>query len=169
MIGPVLGRGWHHRPVPGSHHSLIGVLARPLGLGLGVPALVAAIDPWRRPTEAPSLLIGAIVTVSGLAMLVRAGREIEAAGDDQLVTGGLFAHSRNPMQLAVLAMLAGLSMASRSPILGVYLIGAAIGLHLWIIGRVEPRAEEAFGPIWRTYRDAAPRWFPRPGSWVGRR
>ncbi len=131
-------------------------------LGLVLPIILVVIDPWRRQSETPSLVIGTIVTVSGLTMLVQAGRDLAAAGAaDRLVTTGLFAHSRNPMHLGVLAMLAGLSMASRSPILGVYLLGAAAGLHLWVVRREEPSWADRFGQRWEQYQATVPRWLPR--------
>jgi len=160
---------WHHRPVPETRPRITTVLARPIALGLVIPVVLVLIDPWRRQTEAPSLIIGTIVTVSGLAMLVRAGRDLATSSPDRLVTSGLFAHSRNPMHLGVLAMLAGLSMASRSPILGLYLIGAAVGLHLWVIGREEPGSAAHFGERWQHYRAAVPRWLPRLAALQARR
>lgn len=160
---------WHHRTVPETRPRIVTVLARPIALGLVIPVILLVIDPWRRQTEAPSLVIGTIVTVSGLAMLVRAGRDLATSDPDRLVTSGLFAHSRNPMHLGVLAMLAGLSMASRSPILGLYLLGAAIGLHLWVIGREEPGSAKRFGERWQHYRTAVPRWLPRLPPAIGRR
>ncbi len=152
---------WHHRPVPEIRRPMATVLARPIVFGLVIPIVLLLIDPWRRRTETPSLIIGTIVTVSGLAMLVQAGRDLAASSPDQLVTSGLFAHSRNPIHLGVLAMLAGLSMASRSPILGLYLLSAAIGLHLWVIGRAEPGSANHFGERWQQYQAAVPRWLPR--------
>lgn len=128
-----------------------------------MPVALALADPWRRTIELPSLIIGVVVGLAGLAMLVRAGNDLAATAADQLPVTGLHANSRNPLPLAVVAILAGVSMASRSPILGVYLISAAVGLHLWVVRLVEPRAEQRFGERWRQYRQAVPRWFPRLG------
>ncbi len=118
-------RCWHHRPVPETRPSITTVLARPIAFGLVLPIILVVIDPWRRQSETPSLVIGTIVTVSGLAML------------------------------------AGLSMASRSPILGVYLLGAAAGLHLWVVRREEPSWADRFGQRWEQYQATVPRWLPR--------
>lgn len=144
-----------------ARRSLTQVVAAPVLGGMVVPVLLVVIDPWRRATELPSLIIGAVVGVAGVTMLLRAGQDLVAAGPNQLPVTGLHANSRNPVPLAVLAILAGLSMASRSPILGVYLISAVVGLHLWVIRVAEPRAEQRFGDRWQRYRQAVPRWFPR--------
>jgi protein-S-isoprenylcysteine O-methyltransferase Ste14 len=147
--------------VDDARRSLTQIVAAPVLGGVVVPVLLVLVDPWRRATEWPSLIIGAVVGVAGVAMLLRAGRDLVAAWPDQLPVTGLHANSRNPMPLAVLAILAGLSMASRSPILGVYLISAVVGLHLWVVRVAEPRAEQRFGERWHQYRQAVPRWFPR--------
>ena len=152
---------WHHRAVDDANRSLTRVMTPPVLGAVAVPMILILIDPWRRPTELPSLMIGTIVGLAGLAMLVRGGQDLVATAVGQLPSTGLHAHSRNPVPLAVLAILAGLSMASRSPILGVYLISAAVGLHLWVVRSVEPRAEHRFGERWHRYRQAVPRWFPR--------
>ena len=142
----------------------------PVSIGLVVPTILIAIDPWQRPLETPSLVIGTIVTVSGTAMVVRAALDFFAVGQGtlapwnpprRLVTTGLFAHSRNPMYLGVLAVLAGLAMASRSPLLGVYLLSAAVAFHLRVVRNEEPAAERSFPDAWAHYRRAVPRWFPR--------
>jgi protein-S-isoprenylcysteine O-methyltransferase Ste14 len=136
---------------------------RPALLALAIPAVLFAVDPWRRSTEAPSVVVGTILVLSGLAMIDRAIRDrrpAEEAGD--LATGGLYAHSRNPEDLGILAVLSGLAMASRSPAIGVYLIATAIALHLRIVTRREPRLAADVPDRWVPYRDTVPRWFPRP-------
>lgn len=154
----------------------IDPLLLPVVVGLVLPGLIILVDRWRRGLERPSVVIGAVLTLTGLAIVVRAAGDHRAAARAgstsrgqarPLVTTGLFAHCRNPVDLGVLAMLAGLSMASRSPLLGLYLLAAAVVLHLHIVLRREPLAAASFPETWPAYRRQAPRWFPRirpPGT-----
>ncbi len=156
----------------GEGATIRAALALPITVGLLVPALIIAVDPWRQGLEGPSVAIGAVLTLTGLAIVVRAGREVTVSGGGTLtpwgparlpITTGLFAHCRNPMYLGVLSILAGLSMASRSPLLGLYLLTATVGFHLQITRREEPWAARAFPTDWPAYRDRVPRWFPGLG------
>jgi protein-S-isoprenylcysteine O-methyltransferase Ste14 len=151
-------------------------LALPVLVAGVIPLLLAIGDPWRRPLEIPSVVVGAILVVSGVAIVARTVRDVAAIGagaptrpPHHLVTTGLFAHCRNPRYLGLLAVLAGLAMASRSPLLGLYLLTAAVGLHLRVVRHDEPLAERTFGPDWYHYRRAVPRWFPRLTGRTARR
>lgn len=150
--------------------ALRATLALPVTIGLLVPILLIAVDPWRRALEGPSLAIGAVMGITGAAMvgrttldLFRHGQGTLAPWDPprRLVTTGLFAHCRNPLYLGVLAVLAGLAMASRSPLLGIYLLSAAGAFHARVIHHEEPWADRTFPDRWPAYRDRVPRWFPR--------
>lgn len=78
---------------------------------------------------------------------------------DRLVTSGIYRFTRNPMYLGHLVFLAGLALATRSPVLG-----AVFGWHLrWFDRRAEsdePRLEQVFGDEYHRYRDRTPRWLP---------
>ncbi|MEM9563644.1 MAG: methyltransferase, partial [Actinomycetota bacterium] len=104
--------------------AVLAVVALPVVVGLVLPLAIVAIDPWRRSTEVPSLAIGVVMALTGVAIVARAVLELVTDGRGtlapvdpprRLVTTGLFAHCRNPMYVGVLSVLAGLSMASRSP------------------------------------------------------
>ena len=154
----------------------IDPLLLPIVVGLVIPGLIILLDPWRRGLERPSVVIGVVLTVTGLAIVVRAAGDRRAGERGSsapsgparlLVTTGLFAHCRNPVDLGVLAMLAGLSMASRSPLLGLYLLTTAVVLHLHIVLRREPLAAASSPRTWTAYSREVPRWFPRirpPGT-----
>ena len=185
-LGRTIGAGGGEGPRIGHHRAVAdrstepteraepSPYLRPALLALAIPAVLFALDPWRRSTEIPSIAVGTVLVLSGLAMIDRAIRDrlamIDRAVRDrrstgpggELSTGGLYAHSRNPEDLGVLAVLSGLSMASRSPVLGVYLLGTALALHLWIVSRDEPRLAATVPERWSNYREVVPRWLPRP-------
>lgn len=107
---------------------------------------------------------------AGYALYRAAGgyRAAQAAGPpgferppDRLLVGGPYAWSRNPMYLGHLVSLAGLALATGSPV-------AVAGL-LWqwqrLAGRVaidEERLERMFGDDYREYVRRVPRWVPKP-------
>lgn len=81
---------------------------------------------------------------------------------ERLVTDGVYAHVRNPMYLGHLIYLSGLTLVTRSPVAGSYLLGAIP----WFNARAaadETRLRERFGAEYEAYRAAVPRWLPRIG------
>ncbi len=88
-----------------------------------------------------------------------AGSEGFTRPPDKLVTTGPYAVSRNPMYLGHLLFLAGLALATGSPI-------AAAGLvYQWRrlgrrVGIDEERIEKIFGDEYREYTKRVPRWVP---------
>lgn len=76
---------------------------------------------------------------------------------DRLVTSGIYAHTRNPMYLGHQIFLAGLALATRSPVA----VGLFVGHVPWFDARV--RHDEAalgtrFGSAYERYCQRVPRW-----------
>lgn len=94
---------------------------------------------------------------------VRFGRGTPAPMDAprQLVTRGLYQYVRNPMYLAVLAVIAGWAVLFGSIAVAIY--GAAIFAFLSMSLRFyeEPRLARQFGDEYADYRDRVGRWLPR--------
>jgi protein-S-isoprenylcysteine O-methyltransferase Ste14 len=80
---------------------------------------------------------------------------------EALVTSGIYAHTRNPMYLGHQIALAGLALATRSPLAAALFAG-----HLpWFDARAgedEAALRARFGGPYERYRRQVPRWFPRP-------
>jgi steroid 5-alpha reductase family enzyme len=80
---------------------------------------------------------------------------------ENIVTTGPYAVTRNPMYLGHIVFLTGLTLMTRSR-----LVGAVTVLLLpWFDARAredEARLEQLFGAEYRRYRDSVPRWLPRP-------
>ena len=80
---------------------------------------------------------------------------------ERLVTSGPYALTRNPMYLGHLVFLAGLTLTTRSRVVG----AVAVALLPWFDARAredEARLGELFGDDYERYRRAVPRWVPRP-------
>lgn len=98
--------------------------------------------------------------VVGYAYIKRGGlnKQVHA---DKLVTAGLFAHSRNPLYLGNVLILAGLFMIFNHPI--AYLVGGLFfGLgYLAIVQTEEAFLTAKFGVEYQQYCARVHRWWPR--------
>lgn len=127
-------------------------------------ALFSGAGAWLR-------IVGIAVACTGLgfdlaAMLTmhRARTNIvphRAAG--HLVTGGVFAISRNPIYLGNTLLLVGIALALGWPWLLATASGAAVMVHHLAIKREERHLAARFGQAFADYRQRVPRWlgFPR--------
>ncbi|MBL1077072.1 isoprenylcysteine carboxylmethyltransferase family protein [Nocardia sp. 2] len=149
------------------------------------PGMVAGVVPWwltgwhSGPTGRwwlPVSSLGVAMIAAGVAVLlyafarfVREGRgtPLPAAPTERLVIGGVYRYVRNPMYVAVVAV-----------ILGQALVLARFGL-VWYAAAVcaivagfvylyeEPTLRDQFGDAYDEYRRAVPAWVPRLTPWRG--
>lgn len=82
-----------------------------------------------------------------------------------LVVSGLYHHVRNPMYVAVVALILGQGAFFRS--LWVVEYGALVWLcfHLFVLAYEEPTLARQFGEEYETFRAHVPRWLPRLTPW----
>jgi len=111
-------------------------------------------DHWSRlAVGLPVLLIGAYVTVRGYLWLGLNNTYCEADG---LVTGGLYAYSRNPQYVASVAATIGLAITANSWItLG--LAAALFGIYALFALNEEPWLREGYGEAYDAYASETPR------------
>ena len=113
----------------------------------------------------PLRLAGLMLALAGQFLIVFAqsnmGRRwrvgVPDEAPDALVTTGLFAASRNPVFLGMLALAIGLALAVPSAVM------IACTLAFWLGCEIQVRDEErflqhAFGPAYIAYRSAVRRW-----------
>lgn len=77
---------------------------------------------------------------------------------EELVTGGLDAHSRNPMYSGVLLVILGQALRRRSGVVVRWFAGMWIGFHNRVIGYEEPHLAERYGEAYEENRENVPRW-----------
>ncbi|MBC3192215.1 isoprenylcysteine carboxylmethyltransferase family protein [Pseudonocardia sp. C8] len=149
------------------------------------PGTVAGVVPWlltrsapRRPfpggavtRAAGALLIGAggVTLTTAFAEFVRdgLGTPVPAAPPTELVVDGLYRHVRNPMYVALAALVLGQALlGGRRRLLG-YLAVMAVPVSVFVIYREEPVLRERFGEQYERYCAAVPRWLPRVRPWHG--
>lgn len=100
------------------------------------------------------------IAVIGYVYIIRGGKNERIYAED-LVTGGFFSHSRNPLYLGNILVLFGLFLIHNSP--WVYIIGVpffVIG-YVAIVAAEETYLREKFGAAYDEYARDVPRWFPR--------
>lgn len=111
-------------------------------------------------------LAGVGVAAFGLALEIAAARALTAAGTstrpnsgpDALVTGGIFAASRNPFYLGLLLVLAGAFIAF-SLDWGLFLVPAVWAALNWLVVPIEEqRLARVFGDDYERYRATTRRW-----------
>jgi protein-S-isoprenylcysteine O-methyltransferase Ste14 len=140
------------------------------------PGVVAGLIPWLltqwessgppRWLEAvgwASIAVGAAVMVEAFLRFVveGVGTPAPAAPTEKLVVGGLYRYVRNPMYLAVSAVILG-----QAAVLGRWLLVAyafVYGVAVWsfVHWYEEPALGRRFGAAYDDYRRAVPGWWPR--------
>jgi protein-S-isoprenylcysteine O-methyltransferase Ste14 len=118
----------------------------------------------------PLVLAGALALGGGLALLGRCIRDFAVVGRGtlapvdaprRLVVSGPYRWVRNPMYLAVLAIVLGQAALFRSRPLALYALGAFTAIQLFVRFYEEPTLEARFGEEYRAYRREVRRWLPR--------
>jgi len=135
-----------------------------------VPALLlrGALD--RVGVGGPRGAAGAVLILGGALLyawcawaFARFGRGTPAPVDPPrvLVTGGLYARTRNPMYLGILSVLLGEALAFGSVRLLAYAAVVFLAFHLFTVLYEEPAHRRRFGPAFEEYCRRVPRWLPR--------
>jgi protein-S-isoprenylcysteine O-methyltransferase Ste14 len=150
-----------------------GVIARPPRIFLGFlivgvildrvwPAVAAA-----QPFGGGMRFIPALALLSlGVATLTSAMRRFRAAGTNVptpmptkvLVTGGLYAYSRNPIYLALSLIYLGLAIGADSVWSVILTVPVLLIVRYGVIAREERYLERKFGGAYLDYRERVHRW-----------
>ena len=149
------------------------------------PGSVAGLLPfliggWRFAGDfgpGPALrLAGAAAILAGLAALVSCflrfawqglGTPAPVAPTRSLVVGGLYRHVRNPMYLAVVALIVGQALWFGSVALLAFAALVWLAFHLFVIAYEEPALRRRFPADYRDYAGHVGRWVPRLRPWRG--
>ena len=151
---------------------------------LAAPGVVAGLLPWLLThwhslslTPSPAFrLLGALLIIPGLAVLLHAfGRfALEGAGTpapiaptERLVIGGIYRHVRNPMYVAVLAIILGQALLFGQVSLVYYAGIVGMAMFAFVRFHEEPLLAHRYGAAYQAYRNAVPGWLPRLTPWRG--
>jgi protein-S-isoprenylcysteine O-methyltransferase Ste14 len=131
-------------------------IARRIRVPLGF--IFAVLYLWLAKPTVESLLIGAGLVIPGLAIRGLASGHLRK--NEQLATGGPYAHTRNPLYLGSLILSVGFALAARS-----WWIAGGIVLLFFVIYLPVIRAEENFlrerFPQFGEYAREVPSMLPR--------
>jgi protein-S-isoprenylcysteine O-methyltransferase Ste14 len=143
------------------------------------PGVVAGLVPWLitgwRPLP-PSDLPGAIrwlcliLIAAGLAVVLEAfarfaweglGTPAPVAPTRTLVVSGFYRFVRNPMYVAVSALIFGQAVLVASWAVALYGVVVAVAFDTFVRLYEEPTLHRTYGDQYIAYRAATPRWIPR--------
>jgi len=143
----------------------------------GQPGVVAFLVPfwitggWEGPgAPLPLVVVGWALLAAGIGALAHTimrfvaegvGTPFPAAPTEHLVVGGLYRYVRNPMYLAVGAVILGQAAVLGRWVLVVYAI--AFGATVWsfVHWYEEPTLRDTYGGEYEEYRRSVPGWWPR--------
>jgi protein-S-isoprenylcysteine O-methyltransferase Ste14 len=144
------------------------------------PGVMAGLVPWwltgweANDTWAPLIVLGAVLIAAGLVVLVQAfvrfvvegiGTPAPVAPTEHLVVGGLYRHVRNPMYLAVAAIIIGQALVLGRAALLLYAAAFLAVTGAFARWYEEPVLRERFGVEYEAYRRGVPGWWPRWRPW----
>jgi protein-S-isoprenylcysteine O-methyltransferase Ste14 len=148
------------------------------------PGLVIGVVPWlltrwrfRDPTPywAICRVLGVLLILAGLVVMIEAftrfvtegvGTPLPAAAPKHLVVGGLYRWVRNPMYVAMLAVILGQALLFGQ--LGPLMYAAILWVSAASVVRwhEEPVLVRRYGADYEAYRRAVPAWWPRLRPWT---
>jgi protein-S-isoprenylcysteine O-methyltransferase Ste14 len=147
---------------------------------LVAPCVVGGLVPWLitgwndNRMWLPARVVGFALIAAGAAALINSfvrfvregiGTPAPVAPTARLVVGGLYRYVRNPMYVALGAVIFGQALALGRWSLVLY--GAVVMTAVVSFVRLyeEPALTRQFGPSYAEYRAAVPGWFPRLRPW----
>ena len=150
---------------------------------LVAPCVLAGLIPWlmTRWEVRPAFFglegarsVGVLLILVGLPGLADSfarfalqglGTPAPVAPTKHLVVTGLYRHVRNPIYLAVVAIILGQAMVFGDWRLIVYGALLWLAFHVFVVAYEEPTLEQTFGREYEAFRAAVPRWIPRMTPW----
>jgi len=152
--------------------SLVFLVVAPGTMGVFVPWALTGWESRSPPWTLQAL--GAILTIAGAVILLHAfarfviegrGTPAPIAPTEELVVGGFYRHVRNPMYVAVTAVIAGQALVLGSAGLALYAAAFWATTATFVKLYEEPVLTQRYGDRYRTYRDNVPGWIPRLRPW----
>lgn len=149
------------------------------------PGIVAGYVPWRicrwqmgAPLGGIAALrvVGGLLIAAGLPVLLDSFARFALKGlgtpapvfpPQHLVVSGLYRYVRNPMYVAVAALIFGQGLLFGSVRVLEYGVAVWAVFHLWVVIYEEPTLRKTFGAEFEEFCANVPRWVPRLRPWRG--
>ena len=149
------------------------------------PLTIAGFVPWSmtqwRMQEPffgfwPLRAVGALLILPGILVVLESfarfalqggGTPAPVAPTQRLVVEGSYRHVRNPIYVAVVAVILGQGLLFARESLLIY--GAILwtGFHVFVLLYEEPTLRETYGKEYEAYCASVPRWIPHLRPWRG--
>ncbi len=135
---------------------------------LGLPLLLSLFSPSAPQSQGWELAVGAGLTAVGVALRLASMRRIgkkarvRRCAPEVLVCSGPFRYTRNPLYVANLAILLGMTVAGGARGSAVVALLCGLVIYTLIVLHEEQRLEEELGQPYLDYKSQVPRWFPLP-------
>jgi protein-S-isoprenylcysteine O-methyltransferase Ste14 len=161
---------------------IVAVLGSALFFALA-PGTVAGLVPWwisRWRFESPAIwwlplrVAGCLVVAAGTLILLDSFARFAMKGlgtpapifpTRHLVVSGLYRYVRNPMYLAVVAVIFGQGLILVNARLLEYGALVWLGFHLFVVAYEEPTLRATFGQEYACFYNNVARWIPRLSPW----
>jgi protein-S-isoprenylcysteine O-methyltransferase Ste14 len=113
------------------------------------------------------IVTGIVVLLQAFVRFVSEGRGTPApvAPTERLVVGGLYRYVRNPMYVAVLAVIVGQALLLGQLVLLWYALLIWVAFAGFVRVYEEPTLTRQFGASYEEYRRSVPAWIPRLRPW----
>src|SRR5713101_9186126 len=163
----------------------VAVLGSALFLVLA-PGTVAGLVPWwisRWRSETPLIwwlplrVVGGVLVAAGTLVLFDSFARFAIKGlgtpapvfpTRYLVVTGLYRYVRNPMYVAVVAVIVGQGLILANMHVLEYGVLVWLCFHLFVVAYEEPTLRATFGPQYEDFCRGVSRWIPRVSPWSGR-
>ena len=136
------------------------------------------ISRWRVETPVagwlPLRFVGALLAAAGALVLLDSFARFAVKGlgtpapvfpTRYLVVTGLYRYVRNPMYIAVMAVIIGQGLIFGNVRVLEYGALVWLGFHLFVVAYEEPTLRGTFGEEYETFCGAVSRWIPRLSPW----
>ena len=129
---------------------------------------------WSGAWAVPLQVVGGALVVAGAGVLVSAfvrfvregaGTPAPVAPAEHLVVGGLYRHVRNPIYVALIAVILGQALLLGQLVLVPYAAAVLAAVAAFVHWYEEPVLAARFGDRYEEYRRAVPGWGPRLRPW----
>ncbi|GAB3885591.1 methyltransferase family protein [Terrabacter terrigena] len=146
--------------------------AVPATMGGVIPWLVGAAAPGSWERSSPGTVAGWLLVALGVTGLAEAfvrfardglGTPFPGAPTEHLVVTGPYRYVRNPMYVAVVAVVVGQALLWRSTAVLAYAVLFVTAVTAFVALYEEPTLRETHGDEYARYAATVPRWLPRPG------
>lgn len=127
------------------------------------PAFPFSVPLAFRPVGMFLIFVGGLLAIWSYNLFVKIGKGTPAFYNPpkKFVITGPYKYVRNPMYIAGLSIILGLSFILQNSNLLVATFGFWLILHLFVLVFEEPQLERRFGKDYIEYKKRVPRWMPK--------